>query len=305
MYIRKYLISNINEDYFRNYQDTKLTPLKGDFTIVDIAKNMIVARDTTELNGEFLNMLDDLYSIDAGTFTIFDEVYKSNLAQGLKMTRDYYGDIVMKKLPESDVFLEVITILSHASRNACIVGGFVRDCILGYESKDIDFATDTPYSELQKVFKKAGFTLKEEGKEFLVLIVSKDSEMYEIANFRKDVGGSDGRHPDSVEIGTMSDDAHRRDFTINALFYNLTNGKLHDPTGFGIQDIEGTGVLRFVGNPKDRLEEDALRLWRAFRLASTKGLDMERRTERALRENFDECYKRSNPQRVLQEMIKL
>ena len=305
MYIRKKLIKAINEAYYRNHQDTTILPLKEDSTVTDIIRNMTIIKPNNVFSVELYNMHVDLHALSINFFNYNEEMYKSKLAQELMNNRQYLEDIITHKLPVTDVYEEVVNILSRQSTNACLVGGFIRDAIMGYNSKDIDFATDTPYDELQVAFREEGFTLKEEGKEFLVLIVSKNDEMYEIANFRKDVGGSDGRHPDSVEIGTIRDDAHRRDFTINALYYNLRSRKLIDPTGYGIEDLEGTGILRFVGNPKDRLEEDALRLWRAYRLASTKGLDMERRTERALRENFDECYKRSNPQRVLQEMIKL
>ena len=77
-----------------------------------------------------------------------------------------------------------------------------------------------------------------------------------------------------------------------------------DPTGRGIEDIDNL-TLRFIGNPADRIREDYLRTWRAFRLAKTKGLKMERKTEKALRTMFNEAYKNSNPARVLQELIKM
>ncbi len=139
---------------------------------------------------------------------------------------------------------------------------------------------------------------------YKVLIISKFGEQYEISNFRKDSDESDGRRPDSVSVGTIYEDSNRRDFYCNSLYFNLTTKLIIDPTGQGLIDIQNK-ELNFVGKPKDRIKDDYLRVWRAFRLSKTKGLTMGRKTEKATREMFHEAYENSNPARVLQEMIKM
>ena len=313
MYIRKKILSAVNEEYYRNHVGSGLKALKDDFIAEDVNENINVLHGIKKKDPEMLNLYLDLYAISLGVNdagSMFDEKYESKLGNELLIVKHYYEDILKNNfLPNSEIYFEVVNILLQESHQSYLVGGFIRDAILGVESKDMDFATDTPYKVLKEAFKARGFGIKEEGEAFLVMIVSKvnksgKTEQYDVANFRKDANTSeDSRHPDYVEIGTMKDDAFRRDFTVNALFYDLFNEKLIDPTGYGIDDISNN-LLRFVGKPQERLDEDAIRLWRAYRFASSKGLEIERKTEKALRSNFDACYKRSNPARVLQEMIK-
>ncbi len=299
MFVKNRLLKSINETYFRNYQDTKMTQLKEDYT-TQIINNMKCLSQFRSRDSEEFNQLFDLKNIKLNSTS-----FMSVLGQESFLIQGKFQKSIENNLPNSEVYKEVVEILTSLSKNACVVGGFVRDSILGIKSKDLDLCTDTPYNCLKTAFKAKGFGIKEEGEAFLVMIISKNGEMYEIANFRMDSKeSSDSRHPDSVKVGTLEEDSSRRDFCINSLYYRLSDGVLLDPTGIGIEDAINK-QLRFVGNPKDRLKEDSLRLWRAFRLASTKNLKLERKTEKALRENFQWCYERSNPARVLQEMIKI
>lgn len=169
---------------------------------------------------------------------------------------------------------------------SCLVGGCVRDMLMGKEPKDFDFATNIDLDTLAKLFRNAGWKVDEKGLQFLVMIVSKNGTQFEIANFRKDGTYKDGRRPESVDIGTIEDDAARRDFTINALYIDLEKETLVDPTGMGLKDLKSQ-TLRFVGKPVDRINEDALRIMRFYRfLAQHPTLNADKKSLRACREHF-------------------
>lgn len=191
------------------------------------------------------------------------------------------------RLDNLDVLQAKIILTSLENYRSCLVGGCVRDLLMGKEPKDFDFATNIPLDLLVSLFEEAGWIVDEKGKQFLVMIVSKNGTQFEIANFRKDGTYKDGRRPEAVDIGTIEDDASRRDFTINALYIDLRNETLIDPTGMGLKDLKSQ-TLRFVGNPKDRIEEDALRIMRFYRfLSQFPKLQPDPRSLRACRQNFD------------------
>lgn len=144
---------------------------------------------------------------------------------------------------------------------AVLAGGCVRDMLNNVEFNDIDIATNaTPNQVCHSL---SIFETKKVGRAFGVVLVRADGYEYEIATFRKDIGKSDGRHPANVEFCSMEEDAKRRDFTINAVFYDPVNKKHYDFVN-GIADIK-SHTLRFVGNAKERLEEDYLRALRYVR----------------------------------------
>ena len=126
----------------------------------------------------------------------------------------------------------------------------------------------------------------------------------EIANFRKDGVTLDGRRPVEVEIGTIEEDAVRRDFTINALYENPITGQILDPTGKGLSDIKSR-TLRFVGKPKDRIREDYLRVFRFFRFLACKNLQPDIKSIKACREMFNESYENTTPERVRLELERM
>lgn len=104
-------------------------------------------------------------------------------------------------------------------------------------------------------------------------------------------------------IGTIEEDSHRRDFTIGAVYYHLKEEKLIDPNGTGINDILD-GVLRFIGKPKERLDEDSLRVIRFYRFIS-RGWEPTPKTLRAVRENFSDCIDKVNNTRIMTELEKI
>ncbi len=155
-----------------------------------------------------------------------------------------------------------------------VVGGAVRDAILGKSPKDFDLATDAKPDEVLKMAKQGGFKTVEVGKSFGVVIVGG----HEIATFRKDIGK--GRRPDAVDFTDIRGDVMRRDLTINALFYDIGKGQIVDLVG-GIKDLKKKQV-RAVGEPNERFDEDPLRKLRAIRFAGSVGGKMHKDTWNAL-----------------------
>lgn len=161
-----------------------------------------------------------------------------------------------------------------------VVGGAVRDLIKNETPKDFDLATDAVPDKVEEIMNKAGFKTLPTGKQFGVInVFTKDNE-YEIATFRKDIGSSDGRRPDSVEFTSIEGDVSRRDLTINGLFYDIETKEVVDLVG-GIEDIKN-GVVRTIGNPDDRFKEDKLRILRAIRFAARLGSNLDQAIDASL-----------------------
>lgn len=221
---------------------------------------------------------------------------------------DILNDVSIKfieihnKFEKANIPADVLQILSRLiqkSPNSYLIGGCTRDIILGLEPKDYDFVTDIPYSELKELFSECKF--KETGTEFLVFNLNYNGNDYEIANYRKDSPESDGRKPQSVQIGTIEEDQARRDFTINVIGWNPEDLRITEESLDDILERK----LRFVGNPEERLHEDYLRGWRFLRLVKTKNLIPDAASLRAVRRNWEKIYNSSNPHRVMLELEKI
>lgn len=199
--------------------------------------------------------------------------------------------------------LQAMMLLDNEYSNGnYLVGGCVRDMLLGIKPKDFDIVTKVHMDKVEEIFKDNGWKVDTAGKQFLVMIVSKDGDMYEIANFRTEHGFSDGRRPDKVKIGNMKTDSKRRDFTINALYYCPFRNVIRDFVG-GMKDINSK-TLKFVGKPKDRIKEDYLRVFRFYRFLK-KGLKPDKRSLKACREMFNEAYEKTTPERVRNEIERM
>ena len=149
------------------------------------------------------------------------------------------------------------------------VGGFVRDRLMGIPSKDLDYVCEFPsYDEMVKWIKTQGRVYLEQPQFWTVRAHLPNKPPADFVLARRDGKYTDGRRPDTVEVGTLFDDLARRDFTVNAIAYNEETGEYIDPHG-GQKDIK-TKLLRCVGNTVDRFHEDALRILRAIRFAITK-----------------------------------
>lgn len=200
---------------------------------------------------------------------------------------------------EGDVSFILEKLYSN-SKNSFLVGGSVRDTLLGKTPKDFDFVTDLSYDKLKEIFCSKEFSFKETGKQFLVFNLNFRGVDYEIANFRKDGTYTDGRRPDSVQIGTIEDDMNRRDFSINAMYWNF-DGII--ATKQSINDIQNK-VLRFIGKPEDRIAEDALRVIRFYRILKSKELTPDEKSLRAVRTHFEKAMTVS-PHRMMMEIERI
>lgn len=162
---------------------------------------------------------------------------------------------------EESVAFGIVKTLQEAEFETYIAGGAVRDLILGADTHDIDIATAARPDDIKKIFADA----YDRGKSFGVVAVKIDKHEFEVATFREDIGVSDHRHPESVKFTSSLKDAQRRDFTINGMFYNPVSAELIDYVD-GLRDIKRK-LIRFIGNPEDRLNEDYLRMLRAVRFS--------------------------------------
>lgn len=181
-----------------------------------------------------------------------------------------------------------------------VVGGAVRDALLGKSPKDWDLATDAKPEEVERMMANAGLRTIPTGKAFGVINVFTDEDEHEVATFRKDSSTGDGRRPDSVEFTTIDQDVKRRDLTINALFFDIDTNEIVDLVG-GISDLK-KGIVRTVGKPEDRFEEDRLRILRAIRFAGRFGSELEPNVDAALQK--DAGLEGISPERIRDEFLK-
>lgn len=188
----------------------------------------------------------------------------------------------------------------EAEKELYVVGGAVRDAVLGKTPKDIDLATNATPDEVVGIFQQlSNLKILEVGKSFGVIkVIAENGDEYEIATFRSDVGL--GRRPDSVVFTSIDQDVMRRDLTINALFYDLGTGEIVDYVG-GLKDMENH-LIRTVGEPSARFNEDRLRVLRALRFAARLGYGFAQETAEAIR--MDNNLHGVSPERVREEFLK-
>lgn len=202
------------------------------------------------------------------------------------------------QLPDS--VLHAIGLLNVAGYDAYVVGGCVRDSLLGVDPDDWDIATSATPEEIRQVF--ASYRIMDIGLQHGTLTVVVQDLVLEITTFRVDGDYSDGRHPDTVQYTTsLLDDLRRRDFTVNAMAYHPFEGLIDLYHG---QEDLASGVIRCVGDPAKRLREDALRILRALRFATTLNFAIEPKTEAALMQ-LATTLTRVSAERIADELCKL
>ncbi|MFC1655853.1 CCA tRNA nucleotidyltransferase [Patescibacteria group bacterium] len=155
--------------------------------------------------------------------------------------------------------IRIIEKLKKAGYDAYWAGGCVRDILLGHKPKDYDIVTSAKPDEVEKLLDNT----KPVGKEFGVILVIEDKHAFEVATFRADQSYTDGRRPDKICFTDAGEDAKRRDFTINGMFYDPLNDEIIDCVG-GQKDLDAE-LIRFIGDPHKRIQEDHLRILRAVR----------------------------------------
>ena len=194
--------------------------------------------------------------------------------------------------------VDVARCLVDAGHTALFAGGCVRDHRLGRSPSDYDIATSATPRQVLKIFPNSN----EVGAHFGVVIVKRGEGVLEVATFRTDGSYGDGRRPDHVVFSTPEEDAKRRDFTINGLFEDPFSGEIIDYVG-GTADITA-GMLRAIGDPHLRFSEDALRLMRAVRFATTLDFEIDQNTWQAVRTHAPLLAKIS-PERIRDELVKM
>ena len=192
---------------------------------------------------------------------------------------------------------EIVARLREHGHEAFFAGGCVRDRLLGRPSKDIDIATSAGPDEVQHLFPDSHAV----GKAFGVVIVEQSGFAFEIATFREEGPYSDGRRPDSVSFTDAEHDAQRRDFTINALFFDPTSDQVLDYIN-GQEDLK-QGIVRAVGDPATRFEEDHLRMLRAVRFAATLEFSLAPATETAIQTSA-RLIRRISAERIRDEILR-
>ena len=197
-----------------------------------------------------------------------------------------------------DVAVSIVRQLRQKGFVAYFAGGSVRDALLGYPPKDIDIATDAKPNEVSFLFPRTVAV----GIQFGVLRVIEQGLEYEVATFRSDGPYLDGRRPQDVRFATPEQDAARRDFTINGMFYDPMEERLIDFIG-GQQDLRRR-IIRAIGVAGERFKEDRLRLLRAVRLAAHLGFAVEQETWKAIRDVAGQILVVS-PERIRDELLKI
>lgn len=201
-------------------------------------------------------------------------------------------------LPIPQDIQQIQNIFNKNGYKLYIVGGAVRDALLGKTPKDYDLATDAVPDEVENMMNNAGLRTLPTGKAFGVINVFTDEGEYEIATFRNDVGS--GRRPDSVNFTNIEGDVKRRDLTINALFFDIDTKEIVDLVG-GVNDLKN-GIVRTVGAAEDRFGEDRLRILRAIRFAGRFGSDLDPNVDAALQK--DASLDGISGERIRDEFIK-
>ena len=196
----------------------------------------------------------------------------------------------------------ILKALCESGYEAYFVGGCVRDSLMNRPCNDFDITTSAKPLEIEEALNRKGIRYFETGLKHGTVTAVIDGEAFEITTYRTDGEYLDARHPENVVfVSDLSEDLSRRDFSINALAYNAKDG-IVDKFG-GIDDIK-KGIIRTVGNPDKRFNEDALRIMRALRFASTLGFIIESETADSIHKNA-ELLNNISSERIYSELMKL
>lgn len=213
-----------------------------------------------------------------------------------------------RRIPEEALdqdALRVVSRLQRAGFEAYLVGGCVRDLLLGRKPKDFDVATAAHPRQVKRLFRNGRII----GRRFRLVHITYGDHVVEVSTFRREppprTEGDEDADLLIVEdnvFGTADEDARRRDFTINALFLDPARRRIHDHVG-GMQDLEA-GVLRTIGNPAVRMAEDPVRILRAIKFATRLGFRIDDGTWAAMEANAPDLARSARP-RVLEEILRL
>ena len=209
---------------------------------------------------------------------------------------------LLKVLNENPFLEDVATFYKNAGYQLYLVGGAVRDGILDIPTKDFDFTTDANVDESLKLFKENGFQTTEIGKAFGTIEALHENFSLHITTFREDSYEETSRKPDIISSNNLENDLKRRDFTINAIAYDILENKLIDPYG-GLKDLS-QGIITTPLSADISFSDDPLRMLRACRFISSHGFSPDANTFEAIKKNIDRIEIVSS-ERVRDELTKL
>lgn len=194
--------------------------------------------------------------------------------------------------------------ISKTKHSLYLVGGFVRDSIMGKTSSDIDITSSMPCEDIKKICENLGYKCTEINKHLGTLQISKNGKVFEYTRFRKESYLDPASHtPNSVEfVDDISVDSKRRDLSINAIYFDITKEEFIDPCG-GIKDISNR-IIKTANRPQITLRDDGLRILRVIRFSSLLGFRIERKTARALK-HFGANLKKISKERVQKELSQI
>ena len=282
--LKQRLVNAINREFFTNNYNLEGFPIK---TLDSLPKG-------TEVPSELNMLLHDANHIETDRFGL-STLGKEYLVQHYVLEKKIRKNF--NELPLSVALLEALIVLEKISNEVYLVGGCIRDICTDKIPKDYDICTDISYKDLIKPFSEAGFSYKETGKQFLVLIVSKYGEDFEIAQFRRDKDNEEGIP------GTIEEDSQRRDLGVNAGYLRTTDMTLKDPSGQFVYDISDN-LLRFIGKPADRIIEDPLRVYRFYRFVQ-KGFKPDTRSLKEVRRLFNAATEEVSKERIRTELERI
>ncbi len=208
-----------------------------------------------------------------------------------------FHPLVATSVAETSAY-QVVAELVAAGHQAFTVGGAVRDRLLSRRPEDVDVTTSAAPAQVMAIFPRTVAV----GAAFGVVVVVTDEAQTEVATFREESGYSDGRRPDQVSYSDPAHDALRRDFTINALFYDPASEEIHDYVG-GYDDLH-SGVVRAIGKPAERFAEDYLRMLRAIRFSAQLQFELDAETRAGVAASANQIGKVSQ-ERIFAEMEKM
>ncbi|MGI6714037.1 MAG: CCA tRNA nucleotidyltransferase [Bacilli bacterium] len=195
-------------------------------------------------------------------------------------------------------YFDLIPLFASEGFHLYLVGGAVRDYLLGLQPDDFDLATDATPEQMMEFLPDAKITFARFGN----VQFSFNHQLFDVTTLRKEGDYRDLRHPSKVHfVQNISEDYQRRDFTINALYLS-EDGKIHDFTT-GISDL-ANGIIRMIGDPLIRLKEDPLRILRALRLQVTYGFKLEESLKEAMRE-LSHLVSRLTPAKINCEIMRM
>jgi poly(A) polymerase len=204
----------------------------------------------------------------------------------------------MKSSPMEDAARKIVEQLRGGGHIAYFAGGCVRDIVRGVPPKDYDVATSAPPEVVEKLFLRTYAV----GAHFGVIVVLENGFQFEVATFRSDDAYIDGRHPSAVHFSSPEEDARRRDFTINGMFYDPMTDEVIDFVG-GRADIDAK-LIRAIGDPAQRFAEDRLRMLRAVRFATVLDYQIDEKTWEALVANAP-AINQISAERIRDELVRI